>query len=117
MSAPDLLQVAVDGPKALDCWQAENHAAFGGIWLVTRQKRTGARQLSPGPGLDALLSRGWIDVRRVKRDTDRKMPLFAPRREETSARTCTDLAARLITEGRMQPAGLAAMERSKRPGV
>lgn len=117
MSARGAPRVEVDSAAALERWLAENHARAGSVWLVTWRKHTGARYLSTGQVLDALIAWGWVDGRRMKLDADRTMQLIAPRAEETWAQTYKDRAARLIAEGRMRPAGLAAMERSKRLGL
>jgi uncharacterized protein YdeI (YjbR/CyaY-like superfamily) len=109
-------RVEVDSPQALDQWLAAHHATARGVWLVTWKKHTGSRYLSTDQVLDALLAWGWIDGRRMKLDDDRTMQWIAPRAQEAWAQTYKDRAARLIAEGRMQPAGLAAMERSRSLG-
>lgn len=50
-------------------------------------------------------------------DPARTMQLIAPRKQGIWAQTYKDRAARLIAEGRMRPAGLAAMDAAKAVGL
>lgn len=92
-------------------WLQEDHAHSPGVWL-----RIDARN---APGEDALsyenlvreaLCWGWIDGQ-TKRDGDASLIWCCPRRA-TSGWAATNKArvAELTEQGRMQPAGLAAVE-------
>ena len=67
--------------------------------------------------LDALIAHGWIDGRRLKLDPDRTMQLIAPRKQQVWAASYKARAERLIREGRMHPAGMAALEDGKASGL
>lgn len=89
-----------------------------GVWLVLAKK--GVREptsLTYAQALDEALCHGWIDgqVRRGHERTFRQR--FTPRRtrSEWSQRNVAHIA-RLEAEGRMHPAGLAAVQSAKADG-
>lgn len=110
-------RVEIASLDALHAWLASHHGQEASIWLVTYKKHAGAKYLSTSQVLDALIAYGWIDGRRMKLDNVRTMQLISPRKTEAWAQTYKDRAARLIEAGVMQPAGLAAIERSKNLGL
>lgn len=110
-------QIEVDNEADLHAWLAENHAQKESVWLVTYKKSAGAKYLSTDQVLDALLCYGWIDGIRRKLDEQRTMQLIGPRRVQHWSATYKARAARLIGEGKMQPAGLAAIDASKAAGL
>ena len=67
--------------------------------------------------LEVALLFGWIDGQKQKLDDRFWLQKFTPRtpRSPWSERNC-GIATRLIEEGRMRPAGLAAVERAKSDG-
>ena len=67
--------------------------------------------------LDELLCFGWIDGIRRKLDADRTMQLVSPRRHQVWAKTYKDRADLLLADGRMMPAGLAAIAASQHNGL
>jgi uncharacterized protein YdeI (YjbR/CyaY-like superfamily) len=110
-------QVEVTSAAELSTWLEAHHTQHESIWLVTYKKHTGARYVSRQQVLDELLCFGWIDGITRKFDDDRTMQLVSPRRVQHWAKSYKDRAARLIQEGRMHPAGLQAIEESKRQGL
>lgn len=110
-------QVEVRSPTELRDWLATHHGQAESVWLVTWKKNPGAPYVSVAQVLDALIAFGWIDGIRRKLDDDRTMQLIAPRRQQVWAKTYKDRADRLIAEGRMMPAGLAAIAASQRDGL
>jgi len=110
-------QVEATSVAELRAWLEANHTQHESIWLVTYKKHTGARYVSRQQVLDELLCFGWIDGIARKLDDDRIMQLLSPRRVQHWAKSYKDRAARLIQEGRMRPAGLQAIEESKRQGL
>jgi len=73
-------------------------------------------EIASDGALDALIAHGWIDGRRLKLDDARTMQLISPRQQKTWAQSYKTRAARLEAEGRMHPAGLAAVAEGKRSG-
>jgi uncharacterized protein YdeI (YjbR/CyaY-like superfamily) len=67
--------------------------------------------------LEEALCYGWIDGQVRRRDAGSYKQRFTPRRPRSVwSKRNVDLAERLITEGRMQPAGNAAIEHARSDG-
>ncbi len=118
MTAGDHLEhVEIPSPQALHDWLAEHHDQRAGVWIVTWKKHVPDRYTSREQVLDELVAFGWTDgiLRRI--DEDRTRQLVSPRRTASWARSYKDRAERLIAEGRMQPPGLAAVERARATGM
>ncbi len=110
-------QVEVRSPTALRDWLLIHHVQTESVWLVTWKKKPGAPFVSVAEVLDELIAFGWIDGIRRKLDDDRTMQLISPRRHQVWAKTYKDRATRLLADGRMMPAGMAAITASKRDGL
>ena len=107
---PDRFEhVEVASEQALWDWLGRHHARPDSVWLVTWKAAHPDRYVSREAVLDALIAHGWIDGRRLKLDDARTMQLIAPRRQQAWAQSYKDRAARLEAEGRMHPAGRAAV--------
>jgi uncharacterized protein YdeI (YjbR/CyaY-like superfamily) len=114
----DLPELTVDDAAAWREWLREHRASAGGVWLVLAKKGTrDPTNLSYDSALEEALCQGWIDGQRGPRDETTYRVRFTPRRARSpwSARN-VDLVTRLEWEGRMQPAGLAEVERAKADG-
>lgn len=109
-------QVEIASPGALHDWLAANHGQAASVWMV-RWKQGDPRHVDRLTLLDELLCWGWVDGLARKLDDRRTMQLVSPRRQQAWAQSYKDRAARLEAEGRMQPAGRVAIERSKRLGL
>jgi uncharacterized protein YdeI (YjbR/CyaY-like superfamily) len=110
-------KVEVSSVDALHQCLATHHGQADSVWQVTFKKHVPARCVSTSDLVDALLCYGWIDGVRRKLDDDRTMQLVSPRRQRIWAQSFKDRAARMIADGRMTPARLAAIEASKRDGL
>lgn len=110
-------KVEVSSAEEFRGWLASHHGQSDSVWLITFKKHVPDRYISTSDVLDALLCYGWIDGIRRKLDDDRTMQLVSPRRQQIWAQTYKHRAARLIAEGRMAPAGLAAISASQRDGL
>ncbi len=110
-------QVEVSSAAELRAWLEVNHTQHESIWLVRYKKHIADKFVSPREVLDEILCFGWIDGIARKLDDDLTMQLLSPRRTQLWAKSYKDRAARLIREGRMQPAGLHAIEDAKRNGL
>jgi uncharacterized protein YdeI (YjbR/CyaY-like superfamily) len=109
--------VEVASPAALWLWLETNHRQADSVWLVTWKKRVPAKHVSRETVLDALIAFGWVDGLMRRIDDDRVKQLIAPRQQQRWAQSYKDRAARLAAIGRMQPAGLAAIDRAKAAGL
>ena len=114
MGLPSLEITSVD---QLRDWLDAHHATSDGVWLVTWKKHTGAKHVAWGEFVPELLCFGWIDSQAKGVDADRTSIRITPRRRGShwSAVNKRHLE-RLEAEGRMRPAGLAAIEAAKVDG-
>ena len=98
-------------------WLEANHATVRGVWLVTWRARSGRRALDYEACIEEALCFGWVDGTAGTVDEDRGKLYFSPRRPRSVwAATNKARVERLIASGRMQSAGLAAIERAKADG-
>ncbi|HET7725978.1 MAG TPA: YdeI/OmpD-associated family protein [Candidatus Limnocylindrales bacterium] len=100
-------------------WLTANHATATGVWLVTWRRRAGVAEpsLDYEAQIEEALCYGWIDGIAGTLDERRSKLYFSPRRAGSGwAATNKARVERLIAEGRMQPAGLAVIERAKADG-
>ncbi len=109
--------VEVTNAAQIRDWLESNHRQETSIWLVTYKKQIADKYVSVDEILDELMCFGWVDGIRRRLDDDRTMQLLSPRRTQHWARSYKDRVARLEREGRMHPAGLQAVARSKRDGL
>jgi uncharacterized protein YdeI (YjbR/CyaY-like superfamily) len=111
---PELTVVDAAGWRA---WLDQNWSAAG-VWLVLARKGTvSPTSLSYGPALEEAACYGWIDGQVRRRDSATYFQRFTPRRPRSVwSRGNIALAERLIAEGRMQEAGLRAIERARQDG-
>jgi len=97
-------------------WLAAHHADRSGVWLVSARTATG-RAVDYDTAVVEALRYGWVDsVQRVL-DEERSMQWFAPRRERSGWASSNKLRIeRLEREGRLEPAGRAAVEAARANG-
>jgi uncharacterized protein YdeI (YjbR/CyaY-like superfamily) len=98
-------------------WLAEHHASARGVWLVSARHATDRAFGYEESVLEALRF-GWVDSTQRGVDEHRSMTWFAPRRPG-SVWTGPNKArvARLAAEGRLAPAGAAAVEAARQSGM
>jgi uncharacterized protein YdeI (YjbR/CyaY-like superfamily) len=113
-----LPELVVDDAAAWAAWLADRHATSDGVWLVLAKR--GAHtptRLSYQEALEEALCYGWIDGQVRRRDADSYRQRFTPRRKRSAwSKRNVELAERLIGEGRMKPAGMAAVEQARADG-
>lgn len=92
-------------------WLDANHETADELWLGYYKKATGRPTVSWEDAVDEALRVGWIDSVRYSLDDGRGAQRLTPRRKGSawSARNVA-IAERLIADGRMRPAGLAAFQ-------
>jgi uncharacterized protein YdeI (YjbR/CyaY-like superfamily) len=112
----DAPHVFVEDRAAWRAWLEANHATASGVWLVSWRKGHGPR-IEYEAAVEEALCFGWIDSQGGVLDERRARQYYAPRKP-TSGWAASNKARieRLIAEGRMTPAGLAAIERAKANG-
>lgn len=99
-------------------WLAAAEEGIGAVWLVLAKKGTlEPTSLTYDEALQEALCHGWIDGQVRRRDEATFRQRFTRRRPRSSwSKRNVGLAERLIAEGRMQPRGLAEIERAKADG-
>jgi uncharacterized protein YdeI (YjbR/CyaY-like superfamily) len=98
-------------------WLEANHAASPGVWLAIGKKGNPVSGLSYDDAVEEALAFGWIDGKAQRLDENRYLGLMTPRKANSGwARTNKARVERLLAEGRMAPAGLAAIERARDNG-
>ena len=98
-------------------WLEANHATARGAWLVTWRVRSGRQGLDYEAAVEEALCFGWVDSTTGRFDDERGKLYFAPRKPRSGwAASNKARVARLIADGRMAPAGLAAIELAKANG-
>ena len=113
----DAPYVHADDRPAWRAWLAEHHATEAGAWLVTWKPRTGRGSLDYEAAVEEALCFGWVDSTGSNLDDERRRQYFAPRKARSPwAATNKARVERLIAAGRMEAAGVAAIERAKGNG-
>ena len=113
----DREQVHVESRAEWRAWLEEHHGSAPGAWVVTWKKRSGGPHVPYAELVEEALCFGWIDSKGRTLDDERSQLLMAPRRAGSGwSRPNKERVARLVAEGRMAPAGLAAVERAKADG-
>jgi len=113
----DLPRHSFRNREELRAWLWENHRSSAGIYLVYYKKGSGQASVSYNEAVEEALSFGWIDSTAHAVDKDRYMQLFTPRKTGSSwSRLNKERVGRLISEGRITPAGLEKVEAARRDG-
>lgn len=112
----ELEQLVVPDAAALRSWLESGPVV--GVWLTLARKGvTDPTSLTYDQAVDEALCFGWIDGQGRSNDASTYFIRFTPRRSRSIwSRRNVDHVARLVREGRMQPAGLAEVERAKADG-
>lgn len=98
-------------------WLIANHASSSGVHLVSWRRGSGRTSVAYEEAVEEALCVGWIDSVAGRLDEERSLQWFSPRRPGSGwARSNKDRVTRLIADGRMLPAGLAAVEEAQRTG-
>ncbi|MHB1582487.1 MAG: YdeI/OmpD-associated family protein [Acidimicrobiales bacterium] len=113
----ELVELLVQDAEAWRAWLESHHADHPGVWLVLHKKGGQTTALTYAQALDEALCFGWIDGQIARRDADTYRQRFTPRRPNSpwSARN-VEHVGRLTRAGRMQPAGIAAVDAAKAQG-
>jgi uncharacterized protein YdeI (YjbR/CyaY-like superfamily) len=113
----DAPHVHADDRATWRAWLEANHATARGAWLVSWRPRSGRVGLDYEAAIEEALCFGWVDSTAGRFDDDRGKLYFAPRKTRSAWAASNKVRVqRLIDEGRMMPAGLAAIEQAKANG-
>jgi uncharacterized protein YdeI (YjbR/CyaY-like superfamily) len=100
-----------------DAWLAVEHDRAPGLFLRIAKKSSGIPSITAAEAIEVALCHGWIDGRANRVDDDWFTVRYTPRRPRSVwSRKNVDTVARLIADGRMRPAGMAAVEAARADG-
>lgn len=103
--------------NAFERWLARNHSEQSGIWLRIFKKDSRRATVTYAEALDVALCYGWIDGQKQRGDEESFLQRFTPRGKRSAwSKINTGHVERLTREGRMKPAGVAAVEAAKQDG-
>ncbi len=96
-------------------WFEENADREDSVRLISYKKHTGKPSLSHRDSMEVAICFGWIDTIIKRIDEDRFSRTFVKRKPNAGwSNNTLSYAKRLVEEGRMRPAGLAAYELGKK---
>lgn len=97
-----------------EAWLEAHHETESEVWLLSWKKSTGKQELAYREAVEVAMQFGWVDSLEKGVDAERYKQRWTPRRPKSNwTDRNRELAERLIAEGRMRPAGLAAYSRSR----
>ena len=92
-------------------WLLDNHLTVKEAWLVYYKKPSGKSRIPYNDAVEEALSFGWIDGKVKRINDDYYIQRFTPRRRDSAWSTLNvGRVRKLISEGRMQKAGLDAFQ-------
>ena len=98
-------------------WLARHHASARGVWLVTPRSAAARATLDYETAVTEALRYGWVDSTTRTLDVERSMMWFSPRSPTSGwASSNKRRIERLRAEGRMEPAGEAAVSVAQENG-
>ena len=98
-------------------WLAENHDRAEQAWLEIKKVNAGEKGILLADAVSEALCFGWIDGKMYSLDADSYILRFTPRKPDSLwSKTNRQRAERLLAEGRMTEAGLAAIRQAKATG-
>lgn len=98
-------------------WLERHHGDTGGIWMKLAKKGAPQPALTQAEALEVALCFGWIDGQRKSLDEHYCLQRYTPRRARSIwSKINRDKALAYIEQGKMQPSGLAEIERARKDG-
>lgn len=98
-------------------WLAAHYDSSDGVWLLHSKKGAPVPGVSYQEALEVALCFGWIDGQKRSHDVHHYLQRWTPRRSRSLwSKVNREKVLRYIEEGKMQPSGLAEIERAKKDG-
>lgn len=117
MPARELPEVVVADAAAWREWLRVHHDSSPEVWLVVHRKGGTVTELTDVAAVEEALCFGWIDGQARRRDEASYRQKMTPRRPLSMwSASNVERVDRLESEGRMQPAGRAAVDAAKADG-
>jgi uncharacterized protein YdeI (YjbR/CyaY-like superfamily) len=116
--AEELRELLVADVAAWRTWlSAHDHDEIGVELVLAKKGTKEPTELTYDQALEEALCHGWIDGQVRRRDERTYRQRFTPRRARSQwSERNVGIVERLLAEGRIRPAGLAAVERAKADG-
>jgi uncharacterized protein YdeI (YjbR/CyaY-like superfamily) len=100
-----------------EAWLAKHFNSCAGLWVRFARKSASLKTVSYQEALEVALCYGWIDGQAQKFDEESWVQKFTPRRAKSIwSKINRTRALALIKDGRMRPAGLAAIQSARENG-
>lgn len=117
MSPLDVSQaVQVSSAEELDRWLRDHGGSERQLVVAIYKKASGRQSVTFDELLDTALCHGWVDTQTKRIDEERYAIRFVPRRPGSNwSVTNRERVRRLLGEGRVRPAGEAALPPGLRP--
>ena len=117
MKPTDLPILPFENKKKWADWLARQHNKSTGVWLKLAKKNSGIPSITYDEALEVALCYGWIDGQKGSFDEQYWLQKFTPRGPKSIwSKINTEKAEKLIAGGKMNPAGLRAIEAAKQDG-
>jgi uncharacterized protein YdeI (YjbR/CyaY-like superfamily) len=103
--------------RAFEAWLRKNHASSDGVWLLIAKAGADEPTVTYAHAVEVALCHGWIDGQKKALDDRHWLQRFTPRRARSLwSKANREKAEALIASGRMQPSGMAEVERAQGDG-
>lgn len=103
--------------RAFEAWLRKNHASCDGVWLLIAKAGADEPTVTYAHAVEIALCYGWIDGQKKALDDRHWLQRFTPRRARSLwSKANREKAEALIASGRMQPSGMAEVERAQGDG-
>jgi uncharacterized protein YdeI (YjbR/CyaY-like superfamily) len=103
--------------RAFETWLRRNHASSDGVWLLIAKPGADKPTITYPQAVEVALCYGWIDGQKKSIDTQHWLQRFTPRRARSMwSKANRAKAESLMQSGRMQPSGMAEIERARADG-
>lgn len=113
--AADIEMMLFPSQGAFAHWLAAHHEGSDGVWLQHSKKGAPVPSVSYQEALEVALCFGWIDGQKRSLDLHHYLQRWTPRRPRSLwSKVNREKVLRYIEEGKMQPSGLAEIERAKK---
>ena len=114
-SQPDPRRFATQ--RAFETWLRKNHASSDGAWLLIARPGADKLTITYPEAVEVALCHGWIDGQKKSIDAHHCLQRFTPRRVRSVwSKANRAKAEALIQSGRMQPSGMAEIDRARSDG-
>ncbi|MEU2350153.1 YdeI/OmpD-associated family protein [Modestobacter sp. NPDC049651] len=113
----DLPVLSFPSAAAFEAWLEAEHERAAGLFLKIAKKSAGVPSVTAAEAVEVALCFGWIDGRANRVDDDWFTVRYTPRRARSVwSQKNVGTVGRLVAEGRMRPAGQAAVEAAQADG-